>query len=81
MTNENALRLLAYLWREAAVEGLFEIVRVRDLFKPDDPLSQDIEDALTDCPCGHSEDQHVHYCSVDTDAGPCGCDVEYVRQP
>ena len=42
----NAVRLLRYLWSEAAVEGPVDVGHVRDLFQPTDPLYEDIEDAL-----------------------------------
>jgi hypothetical protein len=32
-----------------------------------------------DCPCGHDDSQHVHYCSVETDGGDCPCNAEYAR--
>jgi hypothetical protein len=30
------------------------------------------------CPCGHDDDEHVHYCSHD-DTSICPCNAEYVR--
>lgn len=35
---------------------------------------------LDECPCGHDENEHVHYCSAITDDGQsCGCVQNYVR--
>lgn len=31
------------------------------------------------CPCGHTDNEHVHYCSADVDRGTCSCNVEYAR--
>ena len=35
--------------------------------------------AALDCPCGHDESDHVHYCSADMEQGSCDCAEEYVR--
>ena len=34
---------------------------------------------VPDCPCGHDESDHVHYCSADMEQGSCDCAEEYVR--
>lgn len=37
------------------------------------------EATALDCPCGHDESDHVHYCSADMEQGSCDCAEEYVR--
>jgi len=34
-----------------------------------------------ECPCGHDDSEHVHYCSHETETGSCSCDAEYAREP
>lgn len=32
-----------------------------------------------DCPCGHDDTEHVHYCSHELTTGSCPCNEEYIR--
>lgn len=37
------------------------------------------EAAEDSCSCGHSDHEHVHYCSGDAAVGSCSCNAEYAR--
>jgi len=35
---------------------------------------------LYECPCGHEEDNHVHYCPEESKEGSCSCTEDYIRR-
>ena len=35
-------------------------------------------EGVPECPCGHGDDEHVHYCFHEERTGSCSCDAEYV---